>query len=47
MSHYANLEFKHLKSIVASSDEGTFTAAVLSLPVAQFALSRKISVHED
>jgi DNA-binding transcriptional LysR family regulator len=47
MSLYDNLEFKHLKSIVAIADEGTFTAAALSLPVAQSALSRQISELED
>jgi hypothetical protein len=41
-----NLEFKHLKAIVAIADEGTFTAADLSLLVAQFALSRQISLLE-
>ena len=47
MSIYDHLEFKHLKSIIAIADEGTFTAAALSLPVAQSALSRQISELED
>ncbi len=47
MSFYDNLEFKHLKSIIAIADEGTFTAVALTLPVAQSALSRQISELED
>lgn len=47
MSIYDNLEFKHLKAILAITDAGTFTAASEQLHVAQSALSRQISELED
>ena len=47
MSKYDHLEFKHLQAIVAIADAGTFTAAAAALPLAQSALSRRISEIED
>jgi hypothetical protein len=37
------LEFRHLKYIVAVAEQRTFTAAALSVPVAQSALGRQIA----
>jgi DNA-binding transcriptional LysR family regulator len=47
MSIYDHLEFRHLKYIVAVAEQGTFTAAALSVPVAQSALSRQIASIEE
>jgi DNA-binding transcriptional LysR family regulator len=47
MSIYDHLEFRHLKYIVAVAEQGTFTAAALSVPVAQSALSRQIAGIEE
>jgi DNA-binding transcriptional LysR family regulator len=47
MSIYDHLEFRHLKYIVAVAEQGTFTAASLSVPVAQSALSRQIADIEE
>lgn len=47
MSLYDNLEFRHLKYIVAIAEAGTFTAAAVRIPVAQSALSRQIKEIED
>lgn len=47
MSIYDHLEFRLLKYIVAIAEEGSFTSAALTLPVAQSALSRQIGELED
>jgi DNA-binding transcriptional LysR family regulator len=47
MSEYDYLEFKHLQAIVAVADAGTFTAAAVAMPLAQSAISRRISEIED
>jgi DNA-binding transcriptional LysR family regulator len=47
MSIYDHLEFRHLKYIVAVAEQRTFTAAALSVPVAQSALSRQIAHIEE
>jgi DNA-binding transcriptional LysR family regulator len=47
MSEYDYLEFKHLQAIVAVADAGTFTAAAIAMPLAQSAISRRISEIED
>jgi DNA-binding transcriptional LysR family regulator len=47
MGHYDNLEFRHLKYIIAIAEEGTFTAAAQRIPVAQSALSKQIREIED
>jgi DNA-binding transcriptional LysR family regulator len=47
MGHYDNLEFRHLKYVIAIVEEGTFTAAAQRIPVAQSALSKQIKEIED
>ncbi len=47
MSVYDHLEFRHLVYIVAVAETGSFTAAALSVHVAQSAISRQIGEIED
>jgi DNA-binding transcriptional LysR family regulator len=47
MSIFDRLEFKHLNSVVAIAEEGTFTAAAARIHLAQSALSRQIRELED
>jgi DNA-binding transcriptional LysR family regulator len=47
MSIHDHLEFRHLRYIVAVAEQHTFTAAAISVPVAQSALSRQIADIEE
>lgn len=47
MSIFDSLEFRHLKYIVASAEEGSFSAAAVRLHVAQSAISTQIREIED
>jgi DNA-binding transcriptional LysR family regulator len=47
MSIYDHLEFRHLRYVIAVAEQRTFTAAALSVPVAQSALSRQIAEIEE
>lgn len=46
LSMYDQLEFKHLNSIIAIAETGSFTAAALRIRLAQSALSRQIGELE-